>query len=107
MSNFKKLSDNVVDYLNIDSLNTKNQQIEQKKQSSDSGDILEKAAIERMNNLNKISLYERLSEYYVKDVDYKNTWIYYLKKISYVLIFIVFIYIFKDMFGDLSKYENN
>ena len=107
MSNFKKLSENVVDYLNIDSLNTKNKQILQQKDSSSSSDVLEKAAIERMNNLNKISLYERLSEYYIKDVDYKNKWIYYLKKISFLLIFIVFIFIFKDMFGDLSKYENN
>ena len=102
----------VIDIMNIDILNEKQQEMKKLKLRAKvdgklpNGFTLQQAAIERTNLTNKINLYRRLIEYNIIEVDKKNKWIYYLKKICYLLLFTVFILIFKDMFGDLSKYDN-
>ena len=102
----------VIDIMNIDILNEKQQEMKKLKlrakvdEKLPNGFTLQQAAIERTNLTNRINLYRRLIEYNIIEVDKKNKWIYYLKKICYLLLFTVFILIFKDMFGDLSKYDN-
>jgi hypothetical protein len=111
MAGIEKAADNNLTELLVESaLNEKQNQIYQTRAKSgggfDNSILLKKNEVDRMNYINKINLYDRLSEYYIQEIDTKNKWIYYLKKISYLLLFIVFIFIFKDMFGDISKYDN-
>ena len=110
MGGIDDMTDSVIDLMNLESLNEKQQQMQKiRDQVGDklgAGASLEDGASNRMNYINKISFYSRLSEYYIQEIDYKNKWIYFLKKISFILLFTVFIFIFKDMFGDISQYDN-
>ena len=106
----KAAHNNLTELLVESALNEKQNQMHQTRTKSgggfDNSSLLKNNEVDRMNYINKINLYDRLSEYYIQEIDTKNKWIYYFKKISYLLLFIVFIFIFKDMFGDISKYDN-